>query len=264
MTKWRLLLTTLPFVAVVLLAKILLTHVLHYKGWLDFTDISVVLTAGVFLIGFMLAGTITDYKESEKLPAELAGNFETLEDTLEHVVSVNGKPIDRAPVMRTFRDMVGAVHAWLLGPTPTDKMFDSIHAVAVGLQDLEKQGVNPSIANKMNADLDRIRKTALRIDVIRRTGFLSTGYALLEMLIVLIVALLMIASFKTLATEVIVVTFVTMIYVYMYRLIRDIDDPFDYGADGKSGSAEVALFPIDEYIERFDKRNPALAHSDRA
>jgi hypothetical protein len=47
----------------------------------------------------------------------------------------------------------------------------------------------------------------------------------------------------------------TLIYIYMLRLIRDVDDPFDYSTDGKrKGGAEVELFPIEEYRERLAKR----------
>jgi hypothetical protein len=42
--------------------------------------------------------------------------------------------------------------------------------------------------------------------------------------------------------------------VYMYRLIKDIDDPFEYSEDGVKGASEVALFPLEEYKERAEKR----------
>jgi len=41
----------------------------------------------------------------------------------------------------------------------------------------------------------------------------------------------------------------------MLRLIRDIDNPFDYETDGREhGSGEVLLFPIDEYRARLAER----------
>ena len=45
------------------------------------------------------------------------------------------------------------------------------------------------------------------------------------------------------------VPFVSLIYLYMLRLIKDVDNPFDY-EDGRRGleSGEVALFPLDEYL----------------
>lgn len=264
MLKWRLLLTTLPVVAAVVLLKVLLGRAFHFDGFIDFTDLALVLTGGIFLIGFMLAGTMADYKESEKLPAELAAQLETLEDSLEHAIAVNKTPIDRAAVLGVFREMTDGIYRWVLNERTQEQMFESIHQLTVALRDLELQGAHGGAVGKMTGDVDKIRKIVTRLGVISRTGFLATGYALLEMLIGLIICLLMISAFKSLAAELIVISFVTLIYIYMYRLIRDIDDPFEYSRDGQQGSSEVALFPITEYLERFDKRDAARSAAGRA
>ena len=254
MLKWRLLLTTLPIVAAVLLVKMVLSRAFHFDGWIDFTDTALVLTGGIFLIGFMLAGTMADYKESEKIPAELAAQLETLEDSLEHAIAVNDTPINRPAVMGVHRAVAQTIYGWLLKRNTQEDMFDSLHRAALTLQDLEKQGVHGGAVGKMTGDIDKIRKAVTRLAVISRTGFLATGYALLEMLIVLIICLLMISTFKSVAAQAIVITFVTLTYIYMYRLIKDIDDPFEYSPDGQQGTSEVALFPLTEYLDRFDRR----------
>ena len=71
-----------------------------------------------------------------------------------------------------------------------------------------------------------------------------------------VLLLLLVAKFKSLVAEVILVAFVTLIYVYMLRLIRDIDDPFEYSPDGTKGAAEVELTPLLEYRERLKGRTP--------
>src|SRR3954468_4617784 len=82
--KWKLLLTTLPFALVALAVKVVLHRAFAFEGVVEFSDIGVVLTGAVFLIGFMLSGTMADYKESEKLPGELACALEGFEDALMH------------------------------------------------------------------------------------------------------------------------------------------------------------------------------------
>ena len=57
--KWKLMLSTLPWVALVLAIKLTL-DVVGFHGLIDFADVGVVLKAGVFLIGFLLAGTIAE------------------------------------------------------------------------------------------------------------------------------------------------------------------------------------------------------------
>ena len=44
----------------------------------------------------------------------------------------------------------------------------------------------------------------------------------------------------------------------MYRLIKDIDDPFDYDVNGASGAAEIELYPLFEYRARLEERIAAV------
>ena len=100
-----------------------------------------------------------------------------------------------------------------------------------------------------------VRRTVSRIDVIARTGFLPPAYALLEVLVVMVIGLMLIAQFNNRLVEFLIVPFVTLVNVYMLRLIRDIDNPFEYSPDGKrDGKAEVELWPIDEYRARLAAR----------
>ena len=272
MRKWKLLITTMPFVLLVLAVKVLLSNGLHFDGLIDFSDVAIVLTGGVFLIGFMLAGTIADYKESEKIPGELAANLEYLEEAGAHLCAVNqygGKVsiqddrdvIDPALFMTPHRELVWGIHDWITKRKTEAEVHELLHHYRTRLQDLEKMGGHGGAIGGMDRAVDSVRKTVIRIGVISRTGFIATGYALLEMLIAAIVILVMVSRFKGLVAEVTIITFITLIYVYMYRLIKDIDDPFDYAPDGQAGSAEVALFPITEYMARFDQRWPASQNS---
>ena len=268
MRKWKLLLTTIPFVFVVLAVKILLGRALHFEGLIDFSDVALVLTGGVFLIGFMLAGTISDYKESEKIPGELASNLEYLEEAGAHMCAVNqygGKvsiqddrePMDPYVFMTSHRQLVWGIHDWINKRKTQDDVYELIHQYRTKFQDYEKLGGHGGAIGGMDRAVDTVRKTVTRIGVISRTGFIATGYAMLEMLIAAIVILVMVSRFKGIAAEVTIITFITLIYVYMYRLIKDIDDPFEYAPDGQTGSTEVPMFPLTEYMERFDRRWPA-------
>ncbi len=82
LVKWRLLVTTLPIVAAVAALRAVLDLVLEFPGVVEFGDVALVLTGGVFLVGLMLSGTMADFKESEKLPAELACTLETVEEAM--------------------------------------------------------------------------------------------------------------------------------------------------------------------------------------
>jgi hypothetical protein len=251
--KWRLMLTTLPYVGAVLAAKLFLQFVLGFHGFVDFSDVGIVLTAGVFLLGFLLAGTMADYKEAEKIPAELAATLETIEEIF--VLAATSRPgLDVGRLRGGVLDLTVAIKDWLLGRHPSATVYGCMTGLNGLIQQLEREGAGP-YASRAVPQLLAVRRNVARIDVIRRTGFLPPAYALLEVLITMIIALVLIARFKSLAAEVLLVPFVALINIYMLRLIRDIDDPFDYDVDGREhGSGEVMLFPLDEYRARLAER----------
>ncbi len=253
MLKWRLMLTTLPFVFAAGGIKYLLRFGFDFEGLVDFSDVGVVLTGAVFLIGFMLAGTMADYKESEKLPGELACALEALEENLLHASVARPSALDAARVRARVLFLASSLRMWLIHQKGQKDVLDALTDMQDTIFDAERAGAS-SLAGRALAEVQGIRRAVTRIGVISRTGFLASGYALLDTLVVLSISVLFVAKFKSSVGEVILVPFVTLIFVYMLRLIRDVDDPFSYGPDGSRGAAEVELTPIDDYLERLQRR----------
>lgn len=258
MTKWKLMLTTLPYVLIVLGLKLGLQYGLGVPGYVDFADVGLVLTAGVFLLGFMLAGTMADYKESEKLPGEAASALECIEETLVQATVI--KPdLDAGALMKGHAAVTSSIADWFHGSArnPEPAMAAMAQEAAV-IRQVEKAGAGV-LATQALRELASLRRALVRVTTISRTGFLETGYALLEVLTAIILGLLLISNFKNTVAEIILVSFVTLVYVYMLRLIRDIDDPFEYTPNGSKGAAEVDLSPILEYRTRLLSREAARA-----
>jgi len=256
MEKWKLLLTTLPYVLGILVVKFFLSYLLNFTGIMEFSEVALVLTGGIFLIGFMLAGTMADYKESEKIPAELACALETAEDTIEQL-TYNAKDPSKFNVKEIKKNLLtmgDVILKWLRKQESAETMFQTLNNFILQVSEMEKLGANGGGCGKVMGDIHNIRKLVTRISVISRTGFLATGYALLEVLIASIFIILMISKFKSIISEIIIVGFVSLIYIYMYRLIKDIDDPFEYDISKEPGVTEIPLFPIEEYLERLQKR----------
>jgi hypothetical protein len=246
-------LTTLPFVVLVTAVKAGLEFGAGWTGAVEFGDVGVVLTAGVFLTGFLLTGTLSDYKEAEKLPAEVATTLELLEELLVLAASTRST-LKLGELRASLLTMTDGVRDWLFKRKTTAQVFEALSAFNGVLETLERDGAGP-YASRAVPQLASLRKTVSRMDVISRTGFLPPAYALLETLLGLILILVVCSKYKSTLAEFILVPVLTLIYVYMLRLIRDVDDPFDYSPDGKRrGGAEVELFPIEEYRARLASR----------
>lgn len=256
MLKWKLLLTTLPVVATIMVLKLVIERVTGHPGWVDFADVSAVLTAGAFLIGFMLAGTMSDYKESEKLPSELVTTLETIEDLI--AVSDCRSGFDAAAARRDLATIGERVLQWLGQRVPLETVHHAIERMNAHFQAMDLAGATPH-ANRSIVFMNAVRRIVGRMDVVRRTSFLASGYAILEVIVVSVLLLLLASRFKTPVAEYTLVLSISLIYIYMLRLIRNVDDPFDYATDlHAKGAAEVDLFPIVEYVARARSRSPAL------
>lgn len=253
MLKWKLMLTTLPVVVAVTAVKAGLEFGAGWSGAVDFADVGVVVTAGVFLTGFLLAGTIADYKEAEKLPSQIATTLEVLEEILV-LASSNRPALNLVELRKSLLSLTDIIIDWFHTRKTSAVMFEAMADFNLVLQSLEKNGAGP-YASRGVPQLANLRSSVSRADVIKRTSFLPPAYALLETVLALVVGLILAAKYKSMLAEFVLVPVLTLIYVYMLRLIRDVDDPFDYAADGKQrGGAEVELFPIFEYRERLSKR----------
>ncbi len=251
MIKWKLMLSTLPYVLAVLALKIGAEKALGFNGVLEFGDIALVLTGGVFLIGFMLSGTLTDYKEAEKIPAELACILETIEEVF--VQADIGRTLDIKAQRKSVLDAGEAIWNWLHRKIKQDEVFAALSRLGDQILQLESAGAGPHATRGMR-ELHNLRRQVTRVGVISRTGFVAAGYALLEVLTAAILGMTVVSHFKNLLTEVVLVSFISLIFVYMVRMIRDIDDPFEYTEAGQVGAVEVELFPISEYLDRLRKR----------
>ena len=257
MIKWKLMLTTLPVVVVVVLLKLVIERLAGHAGWVDFSDVTAVLTAGAFLVGFMLAGTMADYKESEKLPSELVTTLETIDDLI--TVSSIKEEFDPLPARRGLVDLGDRVLDWFAKRTTVDGVYSAIDAMNPHFQAMDRAGATPH-ANRSIVFMNAVRRTIGRIDVVSRTGFLATGYAILEVMVVAIVMLLLASRFKTLVAEYTLIISITLIYVYMLRLIREVDSPFEYGPHlERKTAAEIDLFPITEFLARAKARMQGAA-----
>src|SRR3989344_7439123 len=77
--KYSLALKILPIVIVLVLIK---AGIIYY-GFPELNPgplLTTFIGGAIFLIGFLLAGTLSDYKESEKLPSDIAISLKTLYD----------------------------------------------------------------------------------------------------------------------------------------------------------------------------------------
>lgn len=88
---------------------------------------------------------------------------------------------------------------------------------------------------------------------------MGAGYAIAQMAAGLIVIGLLFVDINPASDALFILCIITFLLVYIIALIKDLDDPYEYNADGsEAGAAEVSLKPIERLEERLSKRIAAL------
>ncbi|HEX8741987.1 MAG TPA: hypothetical protein VF712_02530 [Thermoleophilaceae bacterium] len=256
-TDWRLAIRAGLVAALAVLAKLAFDRV----GW-DTVGLnplhSGLVAATVFLLGFLLAGTLADYKESERLPGELAARTEAIADECQILFEDKGaEPARRC--LEHLGDLAQSLNSWLNGRDDVEAPLDHIQALNRFFLQFEPL-TQPNFIVRLKQEQSALRLLVTRINTIKETSFVGAGYLIAEITSTLLLISLLVVNIAPLGAELLLLAMVTFVIVYMILLIKDLDDPFDYGEEGRRGAAEVSLAPID----RLERRMAAHAQALRA
>jgi hypothetical protein len=241
--KWSITLRIIPIILVVALLK----FVAHWYNWevMELNALFTSLVAGtIFLIGFLITGVLSDYKESEKLPSELAASIKTLMDDTYTVYKT--KNSEKAlEFMEYQKELLNLLMDWFYKRTRTQTLLQKISGMNDYFAEFDLQGVQANYIIKMKNEQNSLRKMVLRIDTIRDTGFVGSAYAIVEIMAIVIALGLVSIKIEPFYASLFFTLLVTFLVVYMLLLIKDIDDPFDYAVNGEGGT-EISLKPLND------------------
>jgi hypothetical protein len=213
-----------------------------------------VIGAEVFIIGFLLSGTTSDFKEAEHLPAEIAASLETMADECLIASADLSMPEARTGLEQLAR-IAAAIRRWLAADHGFDDVLTEIRALNGTIRAIEPK-TQAGAATRLKGEQATTRLKVLRIDTLRRTSFVSSGYLIGEVIGLLLVVVLLLTDVGASAPTLVVVGIIAFLLFYLFVLIRDLDNPFKY-PNGKPGPADV---PVD-VLERTEDRFHALLSS---
>lgn len=238
--KWRLAVLVLPLVAAVVLGKIL-AHYFEVE-YLSLNPLfGALVSANVFLIGFLIAGVLGDYKEGERLPGDLACSLEAIIDETE-IVYLNNKSSASVELMQHMKELIDEIVFWFYKKEKTRQLLKSIAALNPHFLALERHTQGGFIL-RMKNEQNNIRKMIVRIHTIRETSFNPAGYAVAEIMSFTLSVALVFTKIEPYYESIFFVMFVCFVQIYMVMLIRDLDNPFDYYS-GEDVIEHVSLKPI--------------------
>lgn len=239
-SRWKLAVKTVPFVVVIILLKFGAYH-FDYEFLTLNALFTAIISANVFLIGFLISGTLVDYKESEKLPGDLSASLETLADE-GLIIYKNKKSRESKEYLQELLEFHKALLQWFYKKEQTEEIMKRLFSFNNYFLAFEKQ-TQANFIVRLKQEQNGIRKTLNRIQNIRETTFLGTGYAIAEIITFTLVIGLIFVQIDPFYESIFFVSFVSFILIYMIYLIKDLDNPFAY-SEGESLVDEVSLKPL--------------------
>lgn len=247
--KWILLIKILP----ILFAIFVLKLIFHNLGF-EIVDLNALFTsiiaATTFLIGFLIAGVISDYKESEKIPGDMAASLETIYDEA-FILDKNKSSKVTKDFLVYYNDFLEAVIEWFYRKQRTKTILEKLHEMNNYFSEFESS-MQAGFLSRMKNEQSNLRKMVIRVDNIRDLSFVQSGYIIVEILAFLVVTGLILMKLEPFYEAMFFSLTVSFLLIYMINLIKDLDNPFDYSTMGESGT-EVSLKPLHDLITRVNE-----------
>ena len=170
---------------------------------------SAMVASTIFLLGFLLSGVLTDFKESEKIPAELATSLQTL--NLE----------------------IQAIQAY----HPEAQIAAALSAVTGLGQSLDAS----TLKGRLMQDLAVILAKIHRVQSIRDTSFVPLVYWMADIAAALLFAGLMMARANNFYESVFFLAVISFVVLILLRLINDIDNLFGLSDVNSAENVSIKL-----------------------
>jgi ABC-type multidrug transport system fused ATPase/permease subunit len=252
-SKYHLLFSVLPIVILAGVAKI----IFHFLGWEVIpkeltTFFPSILTGIIFILGFLLAGVVTDYKESEKIPNDIAASLYAILQEAEFIRCVQNCPSASGMIARlklfvsTFKEEFLLKHNEQLG-----KLLDELSEDVILLG---KEGATVNYLFRMKNEITGIKKITNRITVIKSTDFIPSVFVCIQAITITFLTVYCLLAVEPWWGGLILVCIFTFVIFAILFLIKDMEDPFEYDGSGYSKSDEISLEVLDNFQKELDEK----------
>ncbi len=245
----RILFRVLPFIFVIMVIKL----GLHYMD-LELLSINAIFSgligANVFLMGFLLSGVLADYRESERIPGDVAATLTTIADEFQ-ITHQRNPTRQTANALNHIRDLANNIHTWLHKKERSSVVMEKITRLNQDFFALEPI-TQVNAITRLKQEQSALRKLIIRIHTIRETNFISSGYYIAQSTTILLILGLTLARIEPFYESLFFVFIVSYLLLFLLFLIRDLDNPFGYYEVGSS--EDVSLKPLDDALMDLVKR----------
>jgi len=227
--------------------------------------------SAIFVLAILIAGVLEDYKEAETVPASIAACLDDFSEVAELAVVLSAAKgtregtagLEGQSLHREVMSILESIFLFLGEMISDREVFASISSHSRLLASRLHMAGFESQGDRVMELAGDLRKLIFRLHVIKRTDFLESGTALMQLLVYITIALSILSDNEDVLEGLSFTGFSALQFFYVMELLSDIDDPFEYSKEkllpvlrededgkklvmmeGAGQSAEVDLFPI--------------------
>jgi hypothetical protein len=207
---------------------------------------------GIFVIGLLVAGTLADYKEAERMPAEIMAALENIHEDGVSIQQIY-QDFDMTRLRQRLAALIGAV-LYDLGANGSRRGLTAVNELSASFVEMERIDVPANYIVRLRNEQGLIRKLLFRIYQIQRTDFLPSAYVLIQTIVALIIGALVFTQLDPIVASIVVLIFIAYFFIYLLRLLKILDTPFRVK---ESTMDDVSLFLLKEFAARMADRQRA-------
>jgi hypothetical protein len=203
---------------------------------------SAIVASTVFMLGFLLSGVLTDFKEAEKIPARFATLLETLSLEI-GAIRVFEPAAQVEPAREAVASLGRLLVVWLCGRCETEELLlvhRATHAAVVQAA-VQYRGDVGTLRGRLMQSMALILEMIHRVQVIRETSFVPLVYWLAYLGSSMLFGGLLFVKSDHWHDSLFSLAVISFVVLLILRLIVDIDNPFGLGdpASAENVSIEV-------------------------
>lgn len=228
-----------------------------FHDLIEVSDITIIFSGAFFVFGLLLAATMSDFKESERIPGEVASNLEAIKDWIylamraprTGTTDLCKEELNQPFLREQLLTITDGIISWIYSKEKdSNVIFPLIRNSNEIAYYFAERGVDKEAIKGIQENTNAMRKQLTRAYSISRNNFIAPAYTLLRSILFIVMVLLLITKFKSNSADYFVTSAVTFLFTYLYLLISGLDDPFDITND----EIDVDLKPIDRFKQRLE------------
>jgi len=210
--------------------------------------ISALISGVIFTMAILLAGVMADFKESEKIPGELAASIKALHKDFE-LLEFTAKKEAGSALMHLNSLISVIIRQFESNKWKQSEIGEIIDKIDDDIRDMAAENMAPPYIVKLRNELNNIEKISNRIDTIEETNFLPSAYALSQMAVFLVVIILLFSIVDPYVIGMFIIFTVTFLIAGILVLIKDMDNPFETGGTGSADVDLSHIYKLDKYLK---------------